>query len=130
MNHLKPYRDGYQYYSGEEGPVVEISVSYTLGGTNWFHGENYSRGIYVHISPVTLEKRDGYTCKTVTLGSGKKMLLLGLNRKSDKKIRSVALAVDQIVRELAERYQAGDEAGNYARLTKLREEFAPKAAAA
>ena len=59
---------------------VEVSLSYDLGGWNFFTGESEARGIYVNVSPV--EKGDGW--RSFTAFSGIKMLVKPLKRFNKK----------------------------------------------
>ena len=59
---------------------IEISLSYDLGGHNWFTYVNEERGIYLHVSPV--EKSEGW--RSYTAFSGVKMLLLPMKRFNKK----------------------------------------------
>ena len=64
---------------------LDVSVSYTLGGTNYFYGGTNKRGYYLHLSPTQHETHSYGTSISSTLGSGRKILLLTCERKSDKR---------------------------------------------
>ena len=52
-----------------------VNLTYQLGGVNWFTGRDEGRGFYVHVSPITEEKRDGYTMRGFSIGTGLKHLI-------------------------------------------------------
>lgn len=65
--------------------VIEIDISYTLGGQNYFTGRVDPRGYFMHVRPVDLGE-DG--CRSFMLFSGYKMLVKEANRYSDKGLYS------------------------------------------
>lgn len=60
--------------AGREGmeSVLEVTVSYSLGGANYWQGTQEKRGYWLHVSPIGIERRDGFTSKCFTIGSGPK----------------------------------------------------------
>lgn len=67
---------------------LEISMSYTLGGTNWFSGGTIDRGYYLHCSPVQVNEREyhgqKYDMVSSTFGRGLKKCLKTVARQSKK----------------------------------------------
>lgn len=63
---------------------LRIETRYDLGGPNWAYGGMTKRGYYLHVSPVTLERRNGYTMETYAAFTGCKQLLKEVTRKSAK----------------------------------------------
>lgn len=76
------------------GKMVEVKVSYNLGGVNWATSRTEKRGYYIHVQPFERKVRDGYTTRTVVGFSGVKMLLLEVGRKSEKSLQKAISMVD------------------------------------
>lgn len=97
--------DSYEYVTGNEGPAVEFSINYNKGGTNFLSGDRRPRGLFVTITPVVYEKREGsngevYTSRVYTLGigssqSGGYLVLEDLPRFNAKKLLAAAEFFDQ-----------------------------------
>ena len=62
--------------------VLEVEVYYDLGGMNYFAGHTESRGIYLAVQPVEISK----DFRSYTAFSGTKLLMLPLNKFSQKKL--------------------------------------------
>jgi hypothetical protein len=76
-----------------EEQKIEVSVSYSLGGMNYFSGRQEPRGYYLHVSPIKIEQHEGYTSRSFTAFSGGKWLILEAKRKSPKQLaQAVELA--------------------------------------
>lgn len=65
--------------------VIEIDISYTLGGQNYFTGRVDGRGYWLHVRPIDLG--EGGT-RSFMIFSGYKMLVQGASRYSDKGLYS------------------------------------------
>ncbi len=125
MEHLKYERDHWIYRPSEEGPTVEIEVSYTLGGANFFHGGSNPRGIYASIRPVTLEKHPGgsilrsYTLLGSLRQSGGRMHVLDLPRRNQRQLDRIAYILDSAAPVIARLWLEGrlDEAYHLLRQT-------------
>ena len=104
---MKHDKDGeYVYASGVEGPIIEVQVRYSLGGQSFLSGGTNPRGIYIHVTPVTLERHNGYVSRCYSLfgnliRSGTKILAMELKRKSDKHLLAVAEIVDSMAPAIA-----------------------------
>lgn len=75
--------------AGREGmeSVLEVTVSYSLGGANYFQGTQERRGYWLHVSPIGIKKENGYNVKAFTIGSGPKgykAFLLEVKRRTAK----------------------------------------------
>ena len=62
--------------------VLEVEVYYDLGGMNYFAGRTESRGIYLAVQPVEISEH----FRSYTAFSGTKLLMLPLNRFSQRKL--------------------------------------------
>lgn len=71
---------------GPDATHVRVSVWYDLGGLNHFSGGSEPRGIYLSAAPVTLEAWEGSRIERAKMFKGRKVLLEGLNRLSQKKL--------------------------------------------
>ena len=65
--------------------VIEIDISYTLGGQNYFTGRVDPRGYFMHVRPVDVGE-GGF--RSFMLFSGYKMLVKEASRYSDKGLYS------------------------------------------
>jgi hypothetical protein len=68
--------------------VLEVSVSYSLGGANFWQGTQEKRGYWLHVTPVGLRREEaGYTVKSFTIGAGPrgvKAFLMEVKRRTAK----------------------------------------------
>jgi hypothetical protein len=71
-------------HGGIEQDVLEVSVFYSKGGSNWFNGKNEPRGYYLSVTPQTVEIEDGRKYTRTRLGAGFKSFLLEAKRFSQK----------------------------------------------
>lgn len=69
--------------------LVEVSVSYQMGGANMFTYRNEERGYYLHVQPVEISEN----FRTFVAFSGIKQLVLQADRYSDRKLKEVAESV-------------------------------------
>ena len=96
--------------------VVDVDVVYALGGTNYFSGRNDPRGVYIHITPRTIERSEsGYFVESQwllagTAKSGAKMFVLPLARYSEKRLRAVAEYLDGMVSNIATTFRTNPDA--------------------
>lgn len=67
-----------------------VSLTYQLGGVNWFTGRDEGRGFYVHVSPITEEKHDGYTMRGFSIGTGLKTMVSPARAFSLKTLENLA----------------------------------------
>ncbi|OME54011.1 hypothetical protein BSK59_15635 [Paenibacillus odorifer] len=83
------------------GMNVEVKVSYSLGGMNYFTYNSESRGYYIHVQPYKCSNFDGGVVMRETGAfTGVKMLLVEVTRKSTKKLQE---AVDMVTDEMIDR---------------------------
>ena len=71
---------------------LRLSVSYSLGGMNYWTYKQEPRGYYLHITPEKHDTSFGYGVTSTALGSGCKMFLHAVNRQSEKQMK---IAVDE-----------------------------------
>jgi hypothetical protein len=109
MNYLQKQRDGdYKFFSGDLGPVLEVEVSYSLGGVNMWDTNRQPRGIYISLTPC--ERSEHSTMYTIDFGAnmGKKTLVRELKKKSQKILDLIAVDLDQKVGEIVGYWNAGE----------------------
>lgn len=98
---------------GSDGEnVLQISVDYSLGGYNWYNGDQERRGYYLYCTPCEIRENEfrGASYKSVTqvLGKGLKILLKEVSRRS-KKAEEEAIKIaeekeDFVISKVCERY--------------------------
>ena len=71
---------------------IKAEVYYSLGGMNYFTYKTERRGYWFAVTPVTLEKCNGYTSEGFVAFSGTKWFLKEVKRKSAK-AEAEALAI-------------------------------------
>jgi hypothetical protein len=76
---------------GAEQSIVRCEVSYSKGGMNMWSYEQEPRGYWLHVTPLVLEKGDGFTVQKHALFSGHKFFLLEAKRFSAKAMRDAVL---------------------------------------
>ena len=82
-----------------EKTVIEVVLSYGIGGMNYFTGTSEGRGYYLHVTPTKV----GNGFKSFTAFSGTKSLIEATKRFSDKRLgelAATALALDAYPRLL------------------------------
>ena len=79
-------------YIEEDGKTYDVDIYYSLGGVNWFTGNNEGRGFYLSVSPVelTMDDNDNVMWRSTILGSGIKQLVVPLNRYNSKRLERCA----------------------------------------
>lgn len=75
--------------------VIEIDISYTLGGQNYFTGRVDPRGYFMHVRPVDLG--EGGT-RSFMVFSGYKMLVQEASRYSDRGLYSARPAYSDVIK--------------------------------
>jgi hypothetical protein len=108
VEHFQLHKSNFQYDSGDIGPIMEVEVRYEIGGSNFLSGTVSARGIYLSVTPVTIEEReyDGRTSKSriISIGgsnSGLKALLSAEKRLNYKRVVEIARHLDKIAPEIA-----------------------------
>lgn len=71
--------------------LVEIQVRYEAGGMNYFTYREGERGYYASVSPIKVEKHDGYETRSFVAFSGCKAFMEGARRFSQQKLERLAL---------------------------------------
>ena len=87
LNEMKKYLELAENRDGHN--VLRIDVGYSLGGYNWYNGDDEPRGYYLYCTPCERKVNktsDGkeYTCITEVVGKGGKTLLKQVTRQSKK----------------------------------------------
>lgn len=77
---------------------LEVSLSYNMGGTNYFTGNVEQRGYYLSVSPVT--RKNG--CISYTAFSGTKMCIKAVSRRSTKAEKEAYDLIPQYLDHLSE----------------------------
>ena len=75
----------------ENNDYLAIEVLHNDGGINYFNYKREAKGVYVHFTKETIEKKDGYTSTQMSPfdACNFKVLALTYNRKSQKQIDKV-----------------------------------------
>lgn len=90
-------------YVEKDGQTFAVSLTYSKGGTSYFTGKHESRGYYLSVRPVTLEKGDGYTSESFMIFSGYKHLLKEVKRQSDKAYRECLDMYEPMVEQMMDK---------------------------
>ncbi len=103
-NFTRKSKTDYTYRSGELGPVIELSVSYSAGFSL------SSRGVWFALRPVTIST-DSYS---LSLMAGVRLMLAPLERAKPAVLLAMAERIDPIAREIVaawgpEASEKGDE---------------------
>lgn len=85
----------------KDGQTLELSVSYSKGGMNYFSGNAERRGYYLHAAPMRIKKEDGYTTRSFTMMSGMKAFLLEVKRQSPKAAKQALELSKGVARRVA-----------------------------
>lgn len=76
---------------------IKIELRYDLGGYNYFTYTPKKRGYYLHVFPVTRERRDGYTMESFGAFRGYNYLMKEVTRKSAKAEAAAEAAAADII---------------------------------
>jgi len=79
------------------GKTLEVTVTYNIGGMNYFQGVSEKRGYYLSVTPVEITKSaDGRTqSRRYTAFSGTKILLNEVKRQSNKEFERAKVLAEQ-----------------------------------
>jgi len=109
MTNLTLNNEDYEYDTAEIGFSLQVKVGYEVGGSNFLTGGVSRRGIYIYLTPTTIEEGsyEGRTYKTrvISIGgehSGLKGMLLPLKRKNARKLEEIAAQLDPMIPEIAQ----------------------------
>ena len=81
---MKEYTEFIPVVNNEDVNNIKVRVFYSLGGINYFTYGHDARGYYLSVFPVKREDHGSYTSESTRLGSGYKVLLKEVKRKSEK----------------------------------------------
>ena len=70
--------------TGENANTLVVKLIYNEGGMNWATSREEKRGLYLHVSPVNIQKEKGYQIRTTTAFTGVKKLVKEMKRFSRK----------------------------------------------
>jgi hypothetical protein len=105
LQHFKPCnrsKERMAYYAAPEGKTIKVELYYTKGGISFATNKQVRRGIFISITPVTLEKtQSGFTSESFMLFSGTRSLLCELKRFSEKALHDVAEKIDDLIPKVA-----------------------------
>lgn len=85
---------------GHKVNSLRVELYYSLGGMNYWTYKPDSRGYYLSVTPVESAQRNGYTTESYTIGSGVKMLIKEVNRKSAKAAAEAEVLAQPHIQEL------------------------------
>jgi uncharacterized ubiquitin-like protein YukD len=80
-----------QLIEGSHATHLKITLSYNLGGINYFTYKNEERGVYLGITPVTIENKGTHTMESFMVFSGVKELVLDMKRFNQKKFDTLTV---------------------------------------
>ena len=86
----------------EKTNSIQLSVSYSLGGVNYFTGGTSPRGYYLTATPVERSKSGGMFMIGCILGSGIKDCLFEVSRQSDKQMGIACSLAEERAKTLLE----------------------------
>ena len=81
---------------------LECEVYYSKGGMNYFTYREEARGYYLMVTPVKIERNNGYKSISFCAFTGTKKLLKSVSRKSDKAQAEAEKIAENVFNELVE----------------------------
>lgn len=87
---------------GHEVNSLRVELYYSLGGMNYWTYKQDSRGYYLSVTPVERIQRNGYTTEGYITGSGVKMLIKEVSRKSVKAAAEAEVLAQSHIQELVD----------------------------
>lgn len=96
-----------ELFEKEESREFDVmTVGFRNSGTSFITGYEYSKGIYMTISPWTLTPSGG---KQTVIGSGHSINLKGFSRKNEKKISEAFDLLVEKAEEILRAYKSDDK---------------------
>ena len=96
-----------ELFEKEESREFDVmTVGFRNSGTSFITGDEYSKGIYMTISPWTLTPSGG---KQTVIGSGHSIGLKGFSRKNEKKISKAFDLLVEKAEEILRAYKSDDK---------------------
>ncbi len=79
------------------GKTLEVSITYNIGGMNYFQGICEKRGYYLSVTPVdiAITENGRVLAKSYAAFSGTKILLNEVKRKSEKEFAKARVLAEQ-----------------------------------
>lgn len=106
-----------QQLSENRQSTIKVELNYQE--ENWYQSP---RGIYLHVQPMTLTHyKDGWLTEGWTHGTGIKLLIKQLNRKSDKLLNSIGKQLYPELDRIAQLFQEKKSEEIQALISKLAE---------
>lgn len=81
----------------EEFSHIQVKVTYSKGGLNYWNYKEEPRAIWLSVTPVKLNKHDGYETISQIAGTGLRHLVEEVSRKSMSKIQKLERQVEKEV---------------------------------
>ena len=85
---------------GHKVNSLRVELYYSLGGMNYWTYKQDGRGYYLSVTPVERTQHNGYMTEGYTMGSGVKMLIKEVNRKSAKVAAEAEVLAQPHIQEL------------------------------
>lgn len=95
---MKLYSKSIPVKDNEEVNSIEVYITYSKGGTNFFNGNIEKRGYYLHVQPSKV--MDGMRSYIPT--EGYRALLLEVQRQSNKKLGEAIELIDEPLKKILE----------------------------
>lgn len=114
-------RDRFRYQDKPEGEeVFKADLYYAKGGMNYFNYKMEPRGIYLGMSAVKIEHRNGMRIESFVMfqNKGIKILLLPLERKSAPRLAKMAAFLGPQIAEVIELFKT-DQAAAIAKVRAI-----------
>lgn len=91
-----------RYYGGLTDPMgfantLKAEVYYSKGGVNWATGRNEERGYYFSLNAVSIENYRGCRIEGTVASSGRKTLVLPVQRQSQKRFEQAKAMMDDLM---------------------------------
>lgn len=93
-----------RYYGGlvdhsRDANTLRVEVYYNKGGMNWATMCDEGRGYYFSMTPVRIEDHGNYKTESFAVLSGRKKLILPVNRQSQKRFEQAKAMTDDLMDE-------------------------------
>lgn len=82
-----------------DGKVLRVTVSYQLGGINYWTYKTDARGYWMHVQPMRISRGDGYATQHYTPTDGFRFLLTEASRFSQSGLEKARAAAEGLVAE-------------------------------
>lgn len=91
-----------RYYGGlndakSSANTLKAQIFYSKGGVNWATGREEGRGYYFSLTPVEIEDHGSYKVESAAMFSGRKTLVLPVQRQSQKRFEQAKAMMDDLM---------------------------------